>query len=151
MATAVASETPREIVDDWEYYTKNLPDKEAPIYCRKWRGHARDHGAQQKEAEEEEVVLDLDDIFPTARYLCLGRLVVSPDHKYVAFTLDDCGDEVFDLFVKNMSTGKIELRINNANCIEWANGCDPDPYVLYFSYVAPTSVVLSLGFNPAST
>eukprot|EP00750_Incisomonas_marina_P021079 INCI4158.2.p1 GENE.INCI4158.2~~INCI4158.2.p1 ORF type:complete len:813 (-),score=105.12 INCI4158.2:140-2236(-) len=79
----------------------------------------------------EEVLLDLNTIFPTARYLCLGRLAVSPDHKYLAFTLDETGEERFSCYIKHLASGRLEHRLDNANCIEWAN--TTKPYALYFT------------------
>jgi protease II len=133
-------ESPAEIVDGWMYYTRLDAGSESKVFCRRpvhamhvtsgsIRNSPRDASALNR---GEEIVLDLNTIFPTARYLCLGRLVVSHDHKYLAFTIDETGDETFRAYVKNLRTGELEHRIENANCIEWAN---TEPYALYYTYV----------------
>ena len=156
-ARGAESEPPGEALDGWLYYTRMEDDaSETQLVCRRRivaeneeEGHAEraqdlprsrpaaEPGTRQSAAAatpgREEVLLDLNTIFPTARYLCLGRLAVSPDHKYLAFTLDETGEERFSCYIKHLASGRLEHRLDNANCIEWAN--TTKPYALYFTCV----------------
>lgn len=51
----------------------------------------------------------------------MGTCRVSPDHNYLAFTLDITGAERFMLQVKNLSNGVLEnLRVDDVVSLAWA-------------------------------
>ncbi len=85
------------------------------------------------DGEEEQILLDLNTLFPTARFVSLGRVVVSPDHTLLAFTVDRTGAEVYDGYVKDLASGELILHLENVNCIEWGGGSAP--YSLLYTCV----------------
>jgi oligopeptidase B len=53
----------------------------------------------------EEIILNQNDM--SHEYMSLGSMKASPDHEYLAYTLDLDGSEKYQLFVKNLKTGEI--------------------------------------------
>ena len=134
-------ETPREEIDNWVYYTRQQEaGSEQKLFCRRLvsvdgehHGDADGERRGQNNQGEEQVLLDLASVFPTAQFLSLGSVAVSHDHKYLAFTVDKTGEQRCSAYVKNLQTGQLDHRVDNANCIEWANTAAP--YMLYFTQV----------------
>lgn len=60
----------------------------------------------------------------------MGTCRVSPDHNYLAFTLDITGAERFMLQAKNLSNGVLEnLRVDDVVSLAWA----PDGCTLFYT------------------
>ena len=79
------------------YYSRTVEGKQYPIYARK-RGSLD---------AAEEVYLDQNALAEGKSYLTLGVTTVSPDHRFLAFTVDTTGSEHFTLLVKDLATGEI--------------------------------------------
>lgn len=79
------------------YYSRTVEGKQYPIYARK-RGSLD---------APEEVYLDQNALAEGKSYLTLGVTTVSPDHRFLAFTVDTTGSEHFTLMVKDLSTGEV--------------------------------------------
>ncbi|MCR4339944.1 MAG: S9 family peptidase [Gemmatimonadaceae bacterium] len=79
------------------YYTRTVEGKQYPIYARK-RGSLE---------APEEIYLDQNVLAEGKTYLRLGVTTVSPDHRFLAFTVDTTGSEHFTLLVKDLSTGEV--------------------------------------------
>ncbi len=79
------------------YYTRTVEGKQYPIYARK-RGSFE---------SSEEVYLDQNQLAEGKAYLTLGVTTISPDHRFLAFTVDTTGSEHFTLMVKDLATGTI--------------------------------------------
>ena len=61
------------------------------------------------EDSEEEVILDVSALSAGHRRQChIGSWTVSPDNRFVAFTVDFNGDGQFRVFVRTLSTGKVD-------------------------------------------
>ena len=69
--------------DDYYYYSRTEEGKEYSIYCRK-------KGSLEA---EEQVTLDLNQLAEGKDFLSLGAYMVSPDHKVLAYAVDDQGNE----------------------------------------------------------
>ncbi|MGI8618343.1 MAG: S9 family peptidase [Gemmatimonadaceae bacterium] len=79
------------------YYTRTVEGKQYPIYARK-RGSLE---------AAEEIYLDQNVLAEGKGYLTLGVTTVSPDHRFLAFTVDTTGSEHFTLMVKDLATGEV--------------------------------------------
>ena len=81
----------------WFYYSRTVEGKQYPIYARK-RGSLE---------SAEEVYLDHNALAEGKSYLTLGVTTISPDHRFLAFTVDTTGSEHFTLMVKDLTTGQV--------------------------------------------
>ncbi|MCC6862015.1 MAG: S9 family peptidase [Bryobacterales bacterium] len=83
--------------DDFYYYSRTVEGRNYPILCRK-RGSLE---------APEEVMLDLNQLAEGQKYFRLGISEVSPDHRLLAYSVDNAGDEVYTIQVKDLATGKL--------------------------------------------
>ncbi len=84
-------------VGPYFYYTRTVEGKQYSIYARK-RGSLE---------AAEEVYLDQNVLAEGKAYLTLGVTTVSPDHRFLAFTVDTTGSEHFTLMIKDLATGEV--------------------------------------------
>ncbi|XP_020694066.1 uncharacterized protein LOC110107955 isoform X2 [Dendrobium catenatum] len=94
---------------NWSYYQYIPEGKEYPLLCRK---PINQNGFTKKLCDwlrgfGEEVLLDWNEIAEQFGYVHIGTCRVSPDHRFVAYTLDTFGSEMFTLHVKDLQTGQI--------------------------------------------
>ena len=94
------------------YFHRTEKDRQYPIFCRR-RG----------EDGDEEVILDLNALATDKSYLRLGSLEVSPDHRLLAYSVDENGSERFTLKILDLDTGEhLEDTIENTGrSVEWRN------------------------------
>jgi oligopeptidase B len=67
-------------------------------------------------------MLDLNE--PTFKFVHLGSWSVSPDSRYLAYTLDTTGNELYSVYVKDLVTGNLveECAITGVEAsVTWAN------------------------------
>ena len=109
------SEVPTR-VDDYEYYSRTVEDKQYRIHCRKRLAEGADEA-------EEEILLDENVRAEGEKYFRLGAFEVSPDHRLLAVSSDTDGSETYTLRVKDLTTGEwLEDEIPNTySSVEWAN------------------------------
>lgn len=103
----------------WLYYQRTTAGDEYPRYYRCARPA---DGSLATDEASEQLLLDLNALAGD-EFLDLGAMVISPDHNMLAFSLDDCGDEVYRLFVRDLTTGE-EQELPFDDCsgnISWAN------------------------------
>jgi oligopeptidase B len=81
-----------EKVDNYYYYERTEKDREYEIYCRK----------KESLDNPEEIYLNLN--LRSEEFIDLGDFDISPDHKFLAYTLDFTGNENYTLFIKNLQT-----------------------------------------------
>jgi len=79
------------------YYSREEQGKNYPIHCRKGTG----------EADPEQVMLDVNQLAEGEAYLALGALTVSLDGRWMAYAVDTSGDEIYDLYIKDLTTGDV--------------------------------------------
>jgi len=103
------------------YYTRYEKGKEYPFYCRK-KG--------TKEADEE-VMVNVNEMAEGFDYYQLGGLSVSPDNKWLAYSVDTLSRRIYTIHFKNLETGEIiEDKIENTTGrAVWAN----DNKTLFFT------------------
>ncbi len=98
---------------DYYYYQRSEKNKPYFIYARK-------HLSLDA---PEEILLDLNSYAQKQDYLQLGIFKVSPDHKKLAYSLDDKGFENYTVYIKNLETQSLypEQLAANRYSLEWAN------------------------------
>jgi oligopeptidase B len=81
---------------DYLYYSRTEEGKQYPIQCRR-------KGSMEA---PEEILLDLNELAKTHKFVGLGGFVVSDDHNMLAYTVDFTGFRQYGLQVKNLRTGE---------------------------------------------
>ena len=84
-------------IDDYFYYSRTEEGREYPIYCRK-RGSL---------SASEEIMFDQNELAADHAYCRLGVKTVSPNHRYLAFSVDTDGSESYTLHIKDLDTGQL--------------------------------------------
>ncbi|QWB08712.1 S9 family peptidase [Pseudomonas syringae] len=114
------------------YYTRTTQGDE---YARHYRcpRPADDNNTVDESAEE--LLLDPNEM-ADGGFFSLGAFSISPDHQRLAYSLDTSGDEVYELYVKELSTGQISsLPFENCDgSMTWAN----DSQTLFFGELDDT-------------
>jgi oligopeptidase B len=96
---------------DWWYYSRTERGQQYPIQCRK--------GGNLQAPEE--VLLDLNELAKGEKFFSLGSFVVSDDQNLLAYTTDVTGFRVYNLFIKDLTTGKLlPDRITKVDDVVWA-------------------------------
>ena len=75
--------------------------REYPIHKRRKRE------AKKSQADQDEVILDQNLLAKSRKYCDVGGLEISPSHKILAYSLDSKGREIYDIYFKNLETGKL--------------------------------------------
>ncbi len=83
--------------NDYWYYTRYEKDKEYPIHCRK----------KESLDNAEEIMIDVNEWAQGHDYYSLRGLSVSPDNKYLAFSVDTLSRRIYTIMVKDLQTGEI--------------------------------------------
>lgn len=101
------------------YYDRTEAEKQYPIFCRK------------KDAPDspEEVLLDQNELAKGKIFCSVSGFAVSPDENKLAYSVDVEGDEVYTIFVKDLTNGNLYPEtISNTygsvyaySGVEWAN------------------------------
>ena len=95
------------------YYSRYEPGLEYPFYCRR-------KGSMQG---AEEILLNGPELAKGKNYFAIGNYEISPDNKYIAYTVDFQGRRQHELFVKDLATNKtraINFKLGGGD-VEWAN------------------------------
>lgn len=111
---------------DYYYYSRTEKGKQYPIYCRKY---------QSLEADEF-IFFDMNQYAEGYDFFSLGALAVSPNHRYLAYSTDVSGDEVYTLYIKEIETGRVfeETITGTGSSVEWAM----DDQTLFYSVLDDT-------------
>ncbi|KAK7275035.1 hypothetical protein RIF29_16141 [Crotalaria pallida] len=119
--------TPPERWGPWLYYQYIPEGKEYPVLCRKletvrtgWMKTFLPRAIAG--SKREEILLDWNQLAEKYGYVHVGTCRVSPDHNYLAYTLDVSGCEQFTLQVKNLRSGLTDpnLEVNGVVSLAWA-------------------------------
>ncbi|XP_022632440.1 uncharacterized protein LOC106779835 isoform X1 [Vigna radiata var. radiata] len=120
--------TPPERWGPWMYYQYIPEGKEYPVLCRRlemektgWLKNFVFHYGMTR-SEREEILLDWNELADKYGYVNVGTCRVSPDHNYLAYTLDISGGEQYTLQVKDLRSGLIDpkSKVNGAVSLAWA-------------------------------
>jgi oligopeptidase B len=98
---------------EYWYYTRTEKGKAYRIYCRR-RGSP---------TAPEEVYLDANQLAQGLDYFSLGVVDVSEDHRVLAFSTDELGNERYALRFKDLSTGQLfpDVVEDTSDDSAWAN------------------------------
>ncbi|NQD92962.1 S9 family peptidase [Pseudomonas sp. CrR25] len=114
------------------YYQRTTAGDEYP---RHYRCPLPADGSLQVDERAEQLLLD-PNALANGGYLSLGAFSVSPDHQRLAYSLDSSGDEVYQLYVKELADDSIR-ELPFADCdgsMTWAN----DSQTLFFGELDDT-------------
>ncbi|MFO2464722.1 S9 family peptidase [Pseudomonas sp. 15FMM2] len=114
------------------YYTRTTAGDEYP---RHYRCPRPGDDGQQIDENAEELLLD-PNVLANGGFFALGAFSISPDHQRLAYSLDTNGEEIYTLYVKELTTGKVnELVFENCDgSMTWAN----DSRTLFFGELDDT-------------
>lgn len=106
--------------DEYEYYERYEEGKDYPIHLRR-----------KLSSKEVLVCLDENKLAEGEDFLSVGSFDVSPCHRYLIYTVDYSGDELYDLYIKDLSTGEVVLegpkKVNATTC--WFNDSKHFAYI----------------------
>jgi len=110
------------------YYTRYEEGKEYPVYCRK-------PGSLDA---EEEIMLDVNVMAAPHPFYRVGRFDISPDNRWMVFTVDTVGRRQFTIMVKDLATGDIHpTGISNAGgSVVWS----ADNQTFFFNAIDPQTL-----------
>ncbi|KAL5123446.1 O-fucosyltransferase 34 [Glycine soja] len=120
--------TPPERWGPWLYYQYIPEGKEYPVLCRRletkrtgWMKNVFLRYGMTR-SKREEILLDWNELAEKYGYVNVGTCRVSPDHNYLAYTLDISGGERFTLQIKDLRSGLIDpkLEVYGAVSLAWA-------------------------------
>ena len=102
-----------ERIDEYFYYSRTETGRQYPILCRK-RGSLD---------APEEILLDQNPLAAEHSYFRVGASEVSPDHRFLAYSVDTSGAEQFTLCIKDLTTGELlgESIGGASQGVAWAN------------------------------
>ena len=83
--------------DDYYYYTRFEEGSQYPIYCRKY----------QSLESAEEIFLDVNKLAKDHEYFNVGNYALNHDHSILAYSVDVKGRRIYDIFFKDLKTGKL--------------------------------------------
>lgn len=110
------------------YYTRYEQGAEYPIFCRK----------KGSTDAEEEIMLNANELAKPHPYFNVGDYDVSPDNRWVAYSIDTVGRRMYTLMIKNLETGNtIATGIKHAEGdVVWA----ADNKTLFFTTIDPITL-----------
>ncbi len=128
---------------EYLYYSRTEKGKQYSIHCRK------------KETMEapEEVLLDCNALAEGHEYFDLGVFEVSPNGRFLAYSIDTSGNEHYSLKFKDLATGQTLPQIieNTAPNAEWAEDNVTLYYVILDEIVRPYRIYRHhIGDNPGN-
>ncbi|XP_026660273.1 protease 2 [Phoenix dactylifera] len=120
--------TPPERWGPWLYYQYIPEGKEYPVLCRRRShpdGFTKAFLNYMRGFGKEELLLDWNEVAEKYGYVHIGTCRISPDHKFLAYTLDTSGSELFVLQIKDLRTGDIiaSPKVEGVVSLAWAKDC----------------------------
>ncbi|KNA12521.1 hypothetical protein SOVF_124890 isoform A [Spinacia oleracea] len=121
--------TPPERWGPWLYYQHIPEGKEYPVLFRRLEteesaGLGSLFSCIKRGFRREEVLLDWNEIAEKNGYVHVGTCRVSPDHNFLAYTLDVNGSERFTLQIKDLRDARIvsSIKADAVVSLAWAQG-----------------------------
>ncbi|KAI9169466.1 hypothetical protein LWI28_012690 [Acer negundo] len=111
--------TPPERWGPWLYYQYVPEGKEYPLLCRRLETVLCN---SIEGFPKEQLLLDWNEVAEKHGYVHVGTCRVSPDHNFLAYTLDTTGSERFILQIKNLRNGSMvpRLSVDGVVSLAWA-------------------------------
>ena len=105
---------------EYYYYTRFEEGQQYPVHCRK---HLSLDGP-------EEVLIDVNELAEDLEYCRVGNWGNSPDHKWLAYSIDTDGSEKYTIVIKDLLTGELldEAIPGSYYSLEWGN----DSQTIYY-------------------
>ena len=85
---------------DYYYYTRYEKGHEYPIYCRKFKSLTA----------KEQIVLNVNILAKGHKYTAVENVIPSNDHSQIAYGIDHYGRRFYDVYIKDLKTGKTNLH-----------------------------------------
>lgn len=105
---------------DYFYYYRTEEGKDYRIHCRK---HMTMNAL-------EEIILDENDVAKGKKYMSIGSVKISPDHRRLAYSVDFTGGRTYDIRIVNLDSGRKVDTIEQVGAqIEW----DWDSNAIFYS------------------
>lgn len=79
----------------WEYYSRYVEGGEYPLFCRR-----------PVDGGDESVLLDCSREADGKPFWAMEEAIHSPDHRYLAYSVDPKGSERFNIRIRDLTTGK---------------------------------------------
>jgi oligopeptidase B len=93
------------------YYSRTEEGKQYPVLCRK----------KETLTAPEEVMLDVNELARTEKFMSLGTSEVSDDSNLLAYTTDNVGFRQYKLHIKDLRTGKLLPDVaERIDSVTWA-------------------------------
>jgi oligopeptidase B len=86
---------PERIADYW-YYTRLLAGREYPVHCR----------CRKDMGNDEQIYLDENLVAAGKEYFELGAMDLCPRQRWLAYLVDDSGDETYRLLLRDLESGE---------------------------------------------
>ncbi len=114
------------------YYTRTTAGDE---YARHYRCPRPADDSLTLDESREQLLLD-PNALANGGFFSLGAFSISPDHQRLAYSVDTSGDEIYTLFVKELSNDRVsELEFEDCDgSMTWAN----DSLTLFFGVLDDT-------------
>jgi len=114
------------------YYCRYEKGGQYPIECRK-------HDSLDN---PEEILLDVNELAKERSFLEIGVCENSPDHRYLAYSVDPDGSEEYTIHIKDLATGDLlQDRIARTyDSLEWVNDSQTFFYTLLDEHQRPRQV-----------
>ncbi|TDV60082.1 S9 family peptidase [Pseudomonas sp. LP_7_YM] len=128
-------ETDLSLPSPWGPYLYYTRTTEGDEYARHYRCPRPADDSQTIDERAEELLLD-PNALANGSFFSLGAFSISPDHQRLAYSLDTSGEEVYQLHVKELSTGDV-TTLPFEDCdgsMTWAN----DSRTLFFGELDDT-------------
>ena len=128
---------------DYYYYVRYEEGGQYPIYCRKYGS----------ENGPEEILLDVNALASEHDYTRVGTFENSPDHRMIAYGVDNDGSEQYTIRVVNLETGDTlpDTIPNTYYSLEWCNDNQSFYYSVLDEHHRPVSVYRhTLGDDPVN-
>jgi len=103
----------------WWYSSRTEVGQQYPIFFRRpAQGPARLHDAQAPE----QLLLDMNELAKTRKFVNLNGLAVSPDDRLLAYGVDSSGARDFELHVRDLASGddRVVATTPHADAFVWA-------------------------------
>ncbi|MFJ5296758.1 S9 family peptidase [Pseudomonas sp. NPDC088368] len=128
-------ETDLSLPSPWGPYLYYTRTTEGDEYARHYRCPRPADDSQTVDENAEELLLD-PNVLANGGFFSLGAFSISPDHHRLAYSLDTSGEEVYQLYVKELSSGDV-TALPFEDCdgsMTWAN----DSQTLFFGELDDT-------------
>lgn len=97
----------------WQYYRRVLSGKPYKLYCRRACGH-------DSEQHQEVILLDVNQLSRRFKFCHVASVQISPDHSYMAYTIDTSGYETYQIRIVDLSCNKqVDVIHNTSSSFEW--------------------------------